>query len=298
MEKELRVRLYATENDSYVELWKVLGTKKFIGRHTYGYPRWVYISDPLGYCEVDYDIHDDVTIIVCTPDGKDLFESRNGDGSACFATKKQTAEKEFRAYATDKKEVIANTQKGYLRFKHWLLSFKDKIKYPGSANDYDENWMYGWREETKRVTLREWDYLGIPCSLQAVSYRHTVCGKIWTELVTDCAVMGYIFDEADCGPMYSKHEAEKIVEDAIRSTFGRASAVSIVVHIGGDYAQRNIRMFEAVRSLLQGDYRKTFVREVAEQERRKPSFYKSGLSGIGAIRELYPNCTCDYTYFF
>ena len=297
--KEIRVSLYATENDSYVELWKVHGEKNaFIGRFVYGMPTWVYVSDPLGYCEMDYDIHPDVEVIVCTPDGKDLFATRNGDGSAAFATMGATAKREFNAYREKHPEIIVNTQEGYARFKHWLLSYKDPERYGNAAKDYDDNWMYSDTKETKRVTLKEWDYLGFECALEAVSYRHAVCGKTWTVIMDSSHIHGYIFNDTKMGTMYSEGEAEKMVEDAIRSHFGRARAVSIVVHVCGDqYAQRNIRMYEAVQSLLKGNYRRSFVEQIAQAEREETHFFNEGMSGIGEIRVLHPVCSCDYSFF-
>jgi len=49
--KEIKVKLYADENDSFVELWKVIdhvkGDPLYYGRYTYNDEgTWYYVCDP------------------------------------------------------------------------------------------------------------------------------------------------------------------------------------------------------------------------------------------------------------
>lgn len=297
MKKTIRVYLYATANDSYVELWKVVNQDDFIARYVFGAKTWCYVSDPLGYCELDYQMSDDIDVIVCTPEGKELFATRNGDGTSQFPTMEAAIKKEFAAYRKEHPEIIPCDQEGYQRFKRWLLSFKDPEKYGIHAKGYEDNWVYSDAEKTKETTIKEWDYLGYTCSLEAVSYRHKFCGKEWTVMASRDKTIGYIFDDSQMGPMYSESEARDIIMDSLRVHFGDARAVSVPVHICGDnYAQRNIRMYEATNILLEGNYRREFVKAAAEKEKIKSNFFREGISGIDDIRAKYPECSCDYHF--
>ena len=97
--RTLRARFHSEEDDSYVELWQIVGRKKYIARHTCGPKRWYYVSDPLGYRELDRPIEDDVTVVVCGRDGYELFRTSNADGSADFNTPKQEAYAQWARYA-------------------------------------------------------------------------------------------------------------------------------------------------------------------------------------------------------
>ena len=58
---EIKVYLYASENDCYVELWKSVDEEKYYGRYTYNDAgTWYYVCDPLGYCELDHTVNDDI----------------------------------------------------------------------------------------------------------------------------------------------------------------------------------------------------------------------------------------------
>ena len=65
-----RVKFHSEEDDSYVELWKLVGRAGYIARYTHGPKCWYYVSDPHGYRELDHQIEDDATIIVCGRDGR------------------------------------------------------------------------------------------------------------------------------------------------------------------------------------------------------------------------------------
>lgn len=291
--KEYRVRLYADENDSYVELWKRLDKKNsFIARYTFG-GSWYYVSDPLGYCELDFPIAEDVTIVVCDANGNELFRSRNGDGSASFNTIEQEAKVRWAAF------VKANglTVQPYEEFKEWLLSFQDPEQCGEAAKDYPENWMHYHIEKASVEVLDSYVYLGCEEELQRIHYKHRFCGVEWDEYRVGGSLMGYVFNKEVCGPMYSPGTAKGLVIDAIKANHGNTNAVSWVQHCYGNvYAQRNIWLISAADLLLQGNYRKTYVDRVAAEERDHTRFYAQGHRGIAAIRQKYPECQCDWHF--
>lgn len=88
MEKTLKVKIVRYENDDYIELWKTIqpkgNTPKYIGICTSGEPYWIYVCDPLGYCENNGIIEDDVTVIVCDENCNKLFITSNKDDSVQF----------------------------------------------------------------------------------------------------------------------------------------------------------------------------------------------------------------------
>lgn len=78
-DKVIKVKLKFYENDEFIELWEVIkkGKPQYIGRYTYGIPYWIYVSDPLGYCENSHPLEDDIKVIVCDDNNKELFATSN-----------------------------------------------------------------------------------------------------------------------------------------------------------------------------------------------------------------------------
>ena len=188
-----RVKFHSEEDDSYVELWQVVDRKKYIARHTCGPKRWYYVSDPLGYRELDHPIGDDVTVIVCGRDGRELFRTSNADGSADFNTPKQEAYARWAEYAKAHAPDVAVDDHSAQFFVHWatgapvggfnqwLLSFQNPELYP-EAEDYAENWLWC---HNKRLggfeTLAEYVYLGEQRKIERSRFRHKICGAEWDE---------------------------------------------------------------------------------------------------------------------
>lgn len=76
--REIKVQLYSGEDDNYVELWKTVeeieGKHRYYGRYTYGDEgTWYSVCDPLGYCELNAPIADDVMFICCDENGNEVI---------------------------------------------------------------------------------------------------------------------------------------------------------------------------------------------------------------------------------
>ena len=69
--QEIQIQIYYHENDNYDELWKVVGTPKgeagkyYVRATEYG-GYWYTVCDPLGYCERNYTVKEDVLFIIST----------------------------------------------------------------------------------------------------------------------------------------------------------------------------------------------------------------------------------------
>lgn len=175
-----KVQLYMTENDSYNELWRVVGTKtKFFCRHVFGGQGiWYYVCDPLGYCELSHPA-DDIEFTVCDANGKALFKSSNQ--TKPFPT--------FEATIKEKWEEIKKTisYHDYKDWKKWLLSFKDPALYAKEIKEmygYDENWLYCRTKYTHATDIpgSEFTYLGSSYKLARVFYEHTVCHESFADI--------------------------------------------------------------------------------------------------------------------
>ena len=160
MAKEIKVHKYYDENDCYVELWKVVGEEKYFGRYTYNNEgTWHYIADPLGYCELDRPVSNDVMFILCDEEENEYYRYSNGQPNPLPT---------FNAYIKQmwkkvKDNIPHNTENDEANFwsmcwngettrklEQWIISFKDPNLYGDQAKDYDENW-YGCWNNTETV---------------------------------------------------------------------------------------------------------------------------------------------------
>lgn len=315
MDKELRVKLYLDENDDYVEVWQLVGREKYIGRYTCGSQKeWVYLSDPLGYCEIDHFISHDVTIIVCDEYGNELFKTHNGEESSNFNTTKGEARERWADYLKRQhpKVKMENQSANFFRhwatgnpsgtFNYWLTSFQDPDQYP-EAKDYAENWIGSYNEQVGSAeTLAEYMFLGTVRKIERLHYRHRVCGVEWDNYYSDGFYMCAGFEESLVGPMYSQAEAEMHLIDAVKANFPEGTTVISYVELQRGYpkgedgyaVQRNARISTACEHLLARNYRRAFVDQLVAEERKQSHFYKEGSDGITAIREKYPDCIEDH----
>ena len=309
---EIQVKLYCPENDSYVELWKIVGKDQYIGRFTYGQKQWVYVCDPLGYCEIDGVISNDITVIVCDQEGTELFRTNNGDGSANFNTPKEEAFAQWKSF-TEQSLINATVEDQNVlfyvhwatgdpagKFNDWLLSFKDPDAYP-EAKDYQENWLYCMAENIgEPEQLSTYAYLGEELHIERVRCRHKVCGAVWSEYYSGGQFIGTDFDESICGPMYAEGTAKRLAKEAIRTHFAAYENVSVVSKCGPPtasyYVQHNLRLSEAADYLLNGNFHKDAVDAAVAAEAKKTQFFKCGFRGIEAIRAIYPDCVEDHHF--
>ena len=316
---EYRVKFACEEDDSYVELWQLIGQEKYIARHTCGPKRWYYVSDPFGYRELDHPLKDDVTVIVCDPDGKELFRTCNADNSVSFNTPKQEAYEQWAKFAEKNQPSVCVENQSALfmahwaggtpvgNFNQWLLSFQDPELYEG-AKDYAENWLWCRHEQigTPEV-LSEYTYLGERKTIDRIHFRHKICGVEWSEYYSGDYFIGHEFDGRKTGTMYAESEARKILTEAIRSHFPEARILSVVEsgsYYGTDetyHRERHVRAEYAWERLCAADgsdgrgrknLRRSFIDEVAVKEREHSHFFGS----FNEIKLLYPDCKRDYDY--
>lgn len=319
--RTFRVAFHSKENGSYVELWRTVGGKTYIARHTYGPKRWYYVSDPLGYRELDRPIEDGVTVIVCGRDGRELFRTCNADGSADFNTPRQEAYARWAEYAKEHDTKVSVEDHSAQLFVHWatgtpagafnrwLLSFQDPELYE-EAKDYAENWLWCHNERLDGFeTLAEYEYLGEPKKIERCRFRHKVCGVEWDEYYAGEHFIGHGFDGSKTGTMYSEAEARKILTAAIRSNFPDAGAVSMVrsyTPYSTDkpyHTEERVRIERAWERIAAPDspdgrgpknLRRSFIDAEAAKERERSRFFGS----FAAITEIYPDCVRDWNFIY
>ena len=316
---EYRVKFHSEEDDSYVELWQIVGKKKYIARYTGGPKHWCYVSDPLGYREMDSSISKDVTVIVCDQNGNELFSTSNADSSVDFNTPKQEAFEQWSKYAKKHSPHVTVENQSALFFEHWatgtpvgnfnswLLSFQDPELYP-EAKDYAENWLYCSKEQVGEYeTLAEYTYLGEKKKIERGRFRHTICGVEWDEYYSGDYFIGHDFDSSKIGTMYSEAEARRILSEAIKSNFPDALYISFVhqyTPYGQNetyYKQENIRIERAWERIAAPDshdgrgpknLHRSFIDAEAAKEREHSRFFKN----FAEVEKVYPSCVRDYNF--
>lgn len=307
---ERKVKIYRQENDSFIELWRLVDCpQRYVGRYTGGPGEWVKICDPLGYCEMDYTYPPDDVFIVCDQKGNELFRSRNGDGSAHFKKLEQEARDQMAEYLKDHDIgiVVANPHAQYFahwvsgapvgRFEDWLCSFQDPDLYP-EANDYPENWIYYDVEEIGGECLKRFTHLGTEYEIERVDYKHKYCGKTFSYVYAAGYYIGAIWDHSTIGTMYTKHQAAKILTEAIRKNFPDRyviSAVETYKGYGDDKgfsAQKNYKIEHAWEVLAKNDLHRKYIDAMAAEEAEYSHFF----GDYEDIRKEYPDCIRSYHY--
>ena len=318
--KEYRVKFYSEEDDSYVELWKLVDQKKYIARQTCGRKCWYYVSDPLGYRELDYAMHDDVIVIVCDQKGNELFRSSNADDSVDFNTPKQEAMAQWAKFAEEHKPpVVTENQSAQFiahwalgtpvgRFNDWLLSFQDPDLYE-DAKDYAENWLYCCNEQVGGFeTLAEYTYLGEKKKIERGHFRHKICGAEWDEYYSGDYFIGHDFDSSKVGTMYSEIEARRILTAAIKSNFPKTGILRLV----REYRPRDDAVYhkeERVRieyaweriaapNSSDGRGAKNLHRSFIDAEAAKEMAHSRFFGSFEEIKKLYPDCVQDYSFLY
>ena len=318
---EYRVTIHSEEDDSYVELWQLVGQEKYIARYTYGPKRWYYVSDPLGYRELNHAIKDDVIIIVCDRNGNELFRTNNADGSADFNTPKQEAFARWAKYAKEQNHGVCVENQSAQFFAHWatgapvgdfnqwLLSFQDPDRYE-EAKDYAENWLWCRNKQVGEFeTLAEYTYLGEVKKIERGHFRHKICGVEWNEYYAGDYLIGHDFDSSKVGTMYSEAEARKILTAAIRENFPEARVLSMV-RAYTPYGQKEIYYKEelvrveyaweriAAPDSSDGRGPKNLRRDFIDAETAKEREHSRFFGSFEAVKEAYPGCLRDYNFIY
>lgn len=326
--KEIKVRKFRDENDDYVELYKVIdrqeNTPEYFGRYTYAdQGEWYYISDPLGYCEMESAVPDDVMFIICDESGNECCRYSNADENPLpkFDTviDQEWAKigKKLNHPAEDwKMDMWAETQsRPLLPTRRWLLTFKDPEKYGkeiASMNGYDENWAFGLHSsEVKYVPVpdTEFEYLGKKYQFVKVTCRHDICGATWDEYV--CTDAPYVLRESyaekgkqficgykcmlsrheeEEGPMYDRLTAKQNVQDSLLNTMEENGYTGRrLLHVEGNYCYERSYDY-VVDELIRRDLRKSTIEEMCS---RMKEIYGTVLfpcnnEGKGKIKQMYP----------
>lgn len=177
--RKIKVKLYANENDNYVELYKVISgdTKcKYFARYTYGGDDgiWYFVADPLGYCELDYVCSNEYVFTVCDQNGKELFNDSNGEIKNPFPTLERKAQLVWQTI----KDGYPSKRNG---LTDWLLSFLTKEVSESKLKDlpcHEANWPH-WYDEVDKEIIHRFDHLGENYAIYKVTKTHRYCEANW-----------------------------------------------------------------------------------------------------------------------
>lgn len=310
--KEIKVRLYQSENDSYIELWKVLNPKKgspqYYGRYMYqNAGLWVYVSDPLEYCERDCDVPDDVVFILCDENGNECFRYSNADENP-LPTLEDVIKAEWNKVKGNIPHNAENYDKDFITevkcgettmgINQWLLSFKDPDLYHeeiASMNGYDENWLYGTKSgkeiKYEPVPKTTFSYLGHEYQFTSVTCKHDVCGIEWIEYkCTDAPYIvedwnhrvksygndvGNYFDTTNIGTMYDIQTARQLVVDALTEIYPKTEQHASLLYVKKSSCKilEKLSYEKAAEILLGRELHRNKVAELVETEKQENHFH-------------------------
>ena len=260
--KRIKVCIYSHENDSYNELYKVIKgdtKKKYFARHTFGNGEWYFVSDPLGYCELDYSCPEDYIFIVCDGNGKELFEDSNGKISNPFPTLKNHAKQVWarcEQSKTAKKDGLSD----------WLLTFMTADKITKDMNCPEVNWTHCWYDNIGQKIVKEFIHLGEPYCIYEITMKHRYGECEWIEYMCGhknidlkypyyVTYFGATWDEQSYGLCYSPREAHRLVVDALKEVYGNVKRLSrISEHEWGGISEQKYNFETAAMSYLGSSY--------------------------------------------
>lgn len=311
--EEIKVRIYRSEDDNYIELWKVIypekGKPQYYGRYMFNNEGlWIYVSDPLGYCEWDHDVPNDVVFILCDESGNEYYRYSNADKNP-LPTLEEVIKAEWNKVKRSiphnsedyKKDFISEVKSGEttLSINQWLLSFMDPDIYKKEIeemNGYSQNWLYGTRSgkeiKYEQITGTGFYYLGHKYQFTKVTCKHDVCGVEWTEFkCTDspCVIeewnhrvksygydVGNYFDAKNIGTMYDIQTARKIVNDALVEIYSPQTAQEELLYIRKDSCCTildRISYEKAAEILLGRELHRNKVSELIAAEKLENHFF-------------------------
>lgn len=294
-----KVAIRSQANDCFVEVWKVIGEKKYFARYVCGLPVWYFVCDPMGYCELDHACPDDYVFEVCDQDGNVLFKDSNGvENRAPFVTLEGKT-----------RQVWASIQDEYETrdgLNDWLLSYMtpENLAKDPSRTQFcpEDNWVAFWYDRVGHEIVHEYDHLGTKYCIYAITCKHLFCDCTWVEYMAGEANMdweypffikyfGSQFDDTH-GPMYSKRKACEYVMDALKQMHGEVVGMSYVSRdLGGNYHERRLCLYDAAAYLIGKDLSRDHVHAVVEAERKHNTLY----ANFDAILADYPDCKRDFS---
>lgn len=301
--KEIKVKLYRTMDDCYVELWKVVGERsKFYARYVYGRPMWYFVSDPLGYCELESPCPDDYVFAVCDPNGDRLFTDSNGtENSHPFLTLEEKTRQVWRS----KNRPIAEES-----LNDWLLSYmtpENLAKDPDRTQFCpDLNWTACWHEIIGHEPLEEYQYLGETYCIWAVTHKHLYCDCVWLEYVAGRKDMDWEYPHfIECfgswfnpinGPMYSMRKAADYAVEVLKEIYGEQTCLSRIIEGWHGFYERKMRLRDAAEFLVGKDLKVESVLAAVKKERENPSFFTDDAEGRAAMEAKYPGYQPDRSF--
>jgi len=330
--KGIRVKKYQEENDSYVELWKVIepenGKPQYYGRYTYhGEGKWYYVADPLGYCELDHAVSEDVMFICCDDNGNECVRYSNADENPLptfgvfmrnkwdelcqhIACNKNDMTKEFWAMWYNGQTTLS--------VNRWLLTFKDPDLYKKEIDEmfgYDENWT-GCHRATEiawePIPGSEFEYLGRKFQFTKVTNKHDVCDAEWVQfLCTDSpykmrdntgsekpwvqnyGYMGDWFDASVTGKMLDKRSAIDLVAGKLLELYGTKENDNLLylnlLYVDGNYCyEKSYR--EVAEALIGTELHKEKVLKLFNEleVRTQNIVFPKSRENKEKIKQMYP----------
>lgn len=294
--KEIQIQICYHENDSYNELWKVVGTPKgtagtYYVRATEGGGYWYTVGDPLGYCERDCGVENDVLFIICNPSGEPVGASSNIN--PIFPTLKQAAKKEWEKIKGDLNHIAEDTTKDFfsmcwdgsstLNINQWLESFMDPNLYPEEIKDmhgYPENWVMKCKKKSKEA-ISTFDYLGKGYAIYKVKFQHEICGVEYYEFY--CGSYPYMgehesyitfyaswFDAQNVGTMYPRKIAFQKLEEQLKDIY-KGPICEYKEQYGGKLVYP-LTINEVSQRLINGDFHRVNVDAIANKEKQNPTY--------------------------
>lgn len=324
--KEIKVRLYRDENDDFVELWKVIdhikGEPMYYGRYMYGNSgTWYTVCDPLGYCELNSTVKDNVVFVLCGEDGEEYYRYSNADENP-LPTFQSYIKMEWNKHKNKIQHNVENHEKDFwaeaiygettLGINQWLLSFKDPDLYKKEIDDmygYDENWLYCHNEEIKYEPIEEteFSYLGRNYQFTKVTYRHKVCGAEWIQyectdapytiddfykhIVAYYGSLGNWYDTSNVGAMYDKRTARNIIVKTLEEIYKKGTDRSYLLYVDESSCCKVLRKLaygEAADVLLGKELHRDNVLEIANREKTEHHFYLNTKENRDMINQMYP----------
>ena len=321
--KEIQIQIYYHENDNYDELWKVVGTPKgaagkyYVRATEYG-GCWYTVCDPLGYCERNSMVKDNVLFIICDVDGREIGASSNVNSE--LPTLRQVAKAEWDRVKDSENYVAENAVKNFWSMcwdgtstfgvNQWLETFMDTDLYADEIRDmhgYSENWVMRCKECNK-TAISTFEYLGTSYAIYKVKYRHEICGAEYYEYYSGrFPIMGkyesYIafyaswFDVKNVGTMYPKKIATQKVKEDLKQIYGDCYVCEYAERYGGKLIYP-ITIEDAAKRLIGNDLHRVTIDAIAEREKENPTFElitPALLKKYGEDLEIVSNSLCCTT---
>ena len=327
--KEIKVKLYRQEDGNYVELWEVINPQennsKYYGRYTYhDVGTWYYVADPLGLCELDHVVENDIMFILCGENGDEYFRYSNAEENPLPKFKTYMKQK-WNEFSKNIKHNIENMNTNFwsevingettLSINQWLLTFKDPELYKKEINDmhgYDENWTscnYSKEIGYESIAETEFEYLGHKYQFVKVTCKHDICGVEWNEfLCTDSPYVmedipwikdktyirnyGYLgnwFDASNHGAMLDKRTARKLLENELLKIYPIEKSYRSLLYINGIYCYEK-SYSDVAEALMNKDLHRKNILDLIKNLKDKTEniVFINSRENKQKMKELYP----------